>query len=300
MKRSGRCLTVATTVAAMAMSLAACGGGSSDSSADGTVTIRVQAWKGGGAEPANVAEINKAFEKANPKIKVDFEYITANDTYTQKLQPELLGGKAGDVIMVDTDRMKKWGASGYLADLSGESWASRIAPDAKPFAQSDGKTLAMPMELIGIGMYANMDLLKKAGITEVPADWPTFLADLAKLKKAGIDPISLPDKGAWTGASVFQAASTDPGLPEEQAVGRRLPGKQDLLRPGLEGVAEAVEDPGGQGVPQLEDRTRHRRVVPGGAGLQRGQERLLVPGRVAGLQHREGGLPGLLRPLAGR
>ncbi|MDX2681717.1 ABC transporter substrate-binding protein [Streptomyces soliscabiei] len=209
MKRSGRCLAVATTVAAMAMSLAACGGGSSGgSSADGTVTIHVQAWKGGGAEPANVAEINKAFEKANPKVKVDFEYITANDTYTQKLQPELLGGKAGDVIMVDTDRMKKWGASGYLADLSGESWASRIAPDAKQFAQADGKTLAMPMELIGIGMYANMDLLKKAGITEVPADWPTFLADLAKLKKAGINPIALPDKGAWTGGSVFQAAGS--------------------------------------------------------------------------------------------
>ncbi|MFE6826309.1 ABC transporter substrate-binding protein [Streptomyces sp. NPDC057690] len=208
MKRSGRCIAVATTVAAMAMSLAACGDGSSGASADGTVTIHVQAWKGGGAEPANVAEINKAFEKANPKIKVDFEYITANDTYTQKLQPELLGGKAGDVIMVDTDRMKKWGASGYLADLSGESWASRITPDAKQFAQADGKTLAMPMELIGIGLYANMDLLKKAGITEVPADWPTFLADLGKVKKAGIDPIALPDKSGWTGSSVFQAAGS--------------------------------------------------------------------------------------------
>ncbi|WP_329213640.1 extracellular solute-binding protein [Streptomyces sp. NBC_01485] len=208
MKRSGRCLAVATTVAAMAISLAACGGGSSGASADGTVTLHVQAWKGGGAEPANVAEINKAFEKANPKIKVDFEYITANDTYTQKLQPELLGGKAGDVIMVDTDRMKKWGASGYLADLSGESWASRITPDAKQFAQADGKTLAMPMELIGIGLYANMDLLKKAGIAEVPADWPTFLADLAKVKKAGIDPIALPDKSGWTGSSVLQAAGS--------------------------------------------------------------------------------------------
>ncbi|WP_406335748.1 ABC transporter substrate-binding protein [Streptomyces sp. NBC_00203] len=208
MKRSGRRLAVATTVIAMAMSLAACGGGSSGASSDGTVTIHVQAWKGGGAEPANVAEINKAFEKAHPKIKVDFEYTTADPTYTQKLQPELLGGKAGDVLMVDADKMKKWGASGYLADLSGESWASKIASDAKPFAQSDGKTLAMPMELIGIGLYANMDLLKKAGITEVPADWPTFLADLAKVKKAGITPIALPDKSAWTGSSVFQAAGS--------------------------------------------------------------------------------------------
>lgn len=209
MKHSGRYVAATCSVVALALSLTACGGGASDgASADGTVTLHVEAWKGGGAEPANVAEINKAFEAAHPKIKVDFEYITANDTYTQKLQPELLGGKAGDVIMVDTDRMKKWGASGYLADLSKESWAGRIAADAKPFAQVDGKTYAMPMELIGIGLYANLNLLKKAGIASVPADWPTFLADLAKLKKAGIDPISLPDKAGWTGSSVFQASGS--------------------------------------------------------------------------------------------
>ncbi|MFC8677003.1 ABC transporter substrate-binding protein [Streptomyces griseorubiginosus] len=208
MKHSGRRVAIATTVAALALSLAACGGGSSGTSSDGTVTLHVQAWKGGGAEPANVAEINKAFEKAHPKIKIDFEYTTADPTYTQKLQPQLLGGKAGDVIMVDADKAKKWGASGYLADLSKESWVGEIAPDAKAFTQSEGKTLAMPMELIGIGLYANMDLLKKAGIAEVPADWPTFLADLAKVKKAGITPISLPDKSGWTGSSVFQASGS--------------------------------------------------------------------------------------------
>src|SRR3954469_19243057 len=113
MKRSGRSLAVATTVAALAMSLAACGGGSSGASGDGTVTIHVEAWKGGGAEPANVAEINKAFEEANPKIKVDFQYVTSGN-YTQKLEPELLGGKAGDVIMVDSSTVPKWGDAGYL------------------------------------------------------------------------------------------------------------------------------------------------------------------------------------------
>jgi raffinose/stachyose/melibiose transport system substrate-binding protein len=208
MKRSRRLLAAASTVAALAASLAACGGSSDSASADGTVTIHVQGWKGGGSEPANVAAINKAFEKANPKIKVDFEYITANDTYLQKLQPQLLAGKAGDVIMVDSDKVKKWGDSGYLADLSNQSWASKIATDAQPFTQNNGKTFAMPMELIGIGMYANMDLLKKAGITEVPSDWPTFLADLGKLKKAGINPLALPDKSGWTAQSVLQAAGS--------------------------------------------------------------------------------------------
>jgi raffinose/stachyose/melibiose transport system substrate-binding protein len=211
MKRSGRRIAIAATVScSVVLSLAACGSSkSAGTSGDGKVTIRVEAWKGGGSEPANVAEINKAFETANPNIKVDFQYITAGDTtYTQKVQTELLGGKGSDVVMVDTSKMKQWGASGYLADLSSQSWASSIATGAKPFATTDGKILAMPMELIGIGMYANMNLLKKAGITEVPADWPTFLADLAKLKAAGINPLSLPDKSGWTGEAVFQAAGS--------------------------------------------------------------------------------------------
>ncbi|MBW8817391.1 MAG: extracellular solute-binding protein [Streptomyces sp.] len=208
MKRSGRGLAIATTVVAMTMPLAACGGGSSgNTAADGTVTIHVEAWKGGGAEPANVAEINKAFEEANPKIKVDFQYVTSGN-YTQKLEPELLGGKAGDVIMVDSSKVPKWGDAGYLADLSKESWVGKISDDAKPFTQNGGKTLAMPMELIGIGLYANTDLLKKAGIPEVPADWPTFLDDLGKLKAAGVNPIALPNKGGWTADAAFQASGS--------------------------------------------------------------------------------------------
>jgi raffinose/stachyose/melibiose transport system substrate-binding protein len=211
MKYPRNLLTAGAMTVVLAMSVAACGksdDSGSATNADKTVTIHVQGWKGGGSEPANIAEINSAFEAAHPKIKVDFEYITSNDPYLQKLQPQLLAGNAGDVIMVDPDKVSKWGTSGYLADLSSEPWAAGIRPETKAFTQNQGKTLAMPMELIGIGLYSNLDLLKKAGIAEVPTTWPDFMTALGKLKAAGINPIALPDKAGWTAESVLTASAS--------------------------------------------------------------------------------------------
>ena len=70
-------------------------------------------WKGGGAEPANMAEINAAFEKAHPDIELDFSYVPPNDVYQQKLQSQLLAGNAADVIVLaapdDRHLVYHWG-----------------------------------------------------------------------------------------------------------------------------------------------------------------------------------------------
>ncbi|MFP3416265.1 extracellular solute-binding protein, partial [Bacillus sp. SIMBA_074] len=83
---------------------------------------------------ANVAEINAAFEKANPDIKLEFEAIPANEAYSQRVQPELLAGTAADVIMLDSNLLATWGKSGYLADLSSAPWAEDITPEVESFA----------------------------------------------------------------------------------------------------------------------------------------------------------------------
>jgi raffinose/stachyose/melibiose transport system substrate-binding protein len=173
-----------------------------------TVTIKVQAWKGGGAEPANVAAVNAAFEKANPDIKVKFEYVPSGPTYAQKLQPELLAGSGPDVMMTDATTVKTWGKSGYLTDLSADPLSAAIQPAAKPFATYQGKVLAAPMELIGIGLYANMNLLNKAGVTTVPTTWPDFMAALTKIKAAGIKPFTLGQKYGWTANLISQSAAS--------------------------------------------------------------------------------------------
>jgi raffinose/stachyose/melibiose transport system substrate-binding protein len=202
-----RPLSVAVAVLTILGALTGCG---SDSGTDGVVTLHVVGWKGGGAEPANMAQVNAAFEKANPGIKLDFAYVPPNDVYQQKLQAQLLAGNAADVIMADPQKVQAWGKSGYLADLSQHSWVPEISPALKSFVTYQDKVLASPMELNPVGVYVNLDILAKAGITTPPTDFPAFLADLGKLKAAGLPGYSLPDKTGWMAEYVMllSAATT--------------------------------------------------------------------------------------------
>ena len=204
-----RSLALLGTVVAATACVAACSSGSSGGSS-GPVTLTVESWKGGGAEPANVAQVNAAFEKAHPNIKLAFSYVPPNDVYQQKLQSQLLAGDAADVIMVDPQKVQSWGKSGYLSDLSGQPWAHEIAAPLKPFVSYQNKIVASPMELSPVGLYVNTDILAKAGITKAPTDFPTFLGDLAKLKAAGLPGYSFPDSQGYMAEFVMltSAATT--------------------------------------------------------------------------------------------
>lgn len=203
-KRTLRAASVAL-VALVGISLAACSSGSSGSSDD---TLTVYGWKGSKTAPAGVPAINKAFEKANPGVTVKYEYLDAGDTTNQRLNPELLAGDGPDVFMVDNSGMKTYQGNGYLADLSDEAWVSKISDVAKPFAEISGKTYAAPLELIPIGLYANMDVLKEAGISTFPATNDEFMSDLAKLKQADLPGLAMPNKGAYTDEAVLNGIAS--------------------------------------------------------------------------------------------
>lgn len=200
-----RLLGLTALAVGTALLAAGCASGSGTADADGKTVLKVYGWKGGDAEPANLKEINAAFEKANPDISLKFEFVPANDKYTQRVQPELLAGNSADVIMTDSAKVQDWGSSGYLEDLSSQSWVSGVRKEVAPFVKESGKVYALPMEVIGISLYANTDVLAKVGVDTPPTTWPEFVADLQKAKDAGVTPIALPNKNGWTGASVLNA-----------------------------------------------------------------------------------------------
>jgi raffinose/stachyose/melibiose transport system substrate-binding protein len=65
--------------------------------------------------------------------------------------------------------------------------------------QVDGKQYGVPYNLGMVGFWYNTALFEKAGITEPPATWDEFLADVEKLKAAGITPIAVGEKDKWPG-----------------------------------------------------------------------------------------------------
>ncbi|TDS70421.1 extracellular solute-binding protein [Comamonas sp. JUb58] len=165
------------------------------------VTLTVTAWKGGTAEPAAFPGLIAKFEKENPSIKVKLEHVSRNDT-TTLVSSRLQSGAGPDVMMVDRPLLRQWGGAGQLMDLSSEPASSQLAADVKPLAELDGKVLMQPMELVGVGMLVNMDLLNKAGITKAPANVAELKASCQKLNALGVRPLLLPAKDGW-GPMVF-------------------------------------------------------------------------------------------------
>ncbi len=205
--RRSRMVALAAAGLGLALLLAACSssGNAPGSSAgaggsDGQTVLKVYGWKGNDAEPANITEINKAFETAHPEIKLDYEFVPANDAYLQRVQPELLAGEGADVIMTDPTKVADWAKAGYLKDISDSAWVANMQDTVTPFVSHEGAVYAAPTELIPIGLFANMDQLAKVGITKVPETLPEFTDAMNKLKAAGMKPLALPNKAGNTGA----------------------------------------------------------------------------------------------------
>lgn len=87
--------------------------------------------------------------------------------------------------------------SGYIKDITDFAPLKNFNKSIIDSYSKDGKVYAVPSIVQLLGTYYNKALFQKAGITEVPADWPSFLDACEKLKKAGITPIVMGDKDNW-------------------------------------------------------------------------------------------------------
>jgi raffinose/stachyose/melibiose transport system substrate-binding protein len=188
---------IVALAATVGLTMTGCTAAASGSSSSKTVTLSVAGFEGGGTEIADIPEINKQFEKAYPNIKLNYHYVV-NQQYDQYMNPRLASGTAADVVMTDVARTIEWQKEGYLSDLSNQSWVPRLLPNIVPFGKLKGKTYTFTQENVPVGLYANLDVLKSAGINTVPQTWPEFVADLKTLKSQGKNGILLPNLTGWT------------------------------------------------------------------------------------------------------
>ena len=106
------------------------------------------------------------------------------------LPPRLQGNNPPDVMMVDMPLVEERGDAGLLADLGQDSdWYGRMSPGLKEAISSGDAAYIMPLEVIGMGNFVNMDLLEKAGVTEIPTTIDDLKAACGKLADAGIKPM---------------------------------------------------------------------------------------------------------------
>ena len=151
--------------------------------------LDVTAWKGNEAEPAGLPALIERFEAENPDIDVELSYISRLDTDVV-LPPRLQGNNAPDVMMTDMPLVKIWSEAGLLEDLGTDSgWYGKIEPALQPSITSGEAVYIMPLEVIGMGNFVNMSLLKQVGIEEPPTTVQDLKVACGKLADAGIKPL---------------------------------------------------------------------------------------------------------------
>jgi multiple sugar transport system substrate-binding protein len=145
------------------------------------------------------------FKKANPDVDVKVSFVE-EEAYKVQL-PGWLSTQAPDIInWHNGERMAFYASRGLLEDLSADwkknNWDATYA-STKEASSWQGKQYSAPTVYYSWGMFYRKDLFKKAGIAAEPKTWDEFLDACKKLKAAGIAPVAVGGRDAWTLAGWF-------------------------------------------------------------------------------------------------
>jgi raffinose/stachyose/melibiose transport system substrate-binding protein len=189
-------LTVATV-------LAGCSGGTNAASGGDSKTLTLAS-----VDQGSVEDVVKAFEAANPGVKVNFSTSGA-DQYQQQIRTQLASGTAPDVMTVwpgngNPGATYVLAKPGYLLDLSDQAWAGKLPAAVKSVAQYQGKTYDAIFGLNGIGAVYNQEAMSKAGLTP-PGTWTELLAFCKAAAAKGTPAFALGIQDKWVTQIVLYA-----------------------------------------------------------------------------------------------
>jgi glucose/mannose transport system substrate-binding protein len=108
-----------------------------------------------------------------------------------------------------------WGKQGVVADLNAvaakEGWDKTVPAALQKFSKYNGKWIAAPVNVHSTNwVWANKEVLAKAGVTSEPKTWDEFIADAEKVQKAGF--IGLAHGGQpWQDATLFDGVVMSTG-----------------------------------------------------------------------------------------
>lgn len=133
----------------------------------------------------------EGFQEKYPNVEVDYE-IKASD-YQQVLATALQSGEGPDLFWTNgtaTDIMPGYVKNGMVADISDSVDFSLMTDDAMKLSTVDDKQYSVPwLTMDTRACFYNKDIFEENG-WEVPGTFSEFEDLLAKIKEAGITPIS--------------------------------------------------------------------------------------------------------------
>ncbi|HCA30041.1 MAG TPA: sugar ABC transporter substrate-binding protein [Ruminococcaceae bacterium] len=184
----------ALLVASLVFGISACqgGGGTSSEASEGAasqaasggkaVTLEFQQWWEEELPSGSLRKICDQFTK-DTNINIKLLSNPYADTKTQ-IAAGAAAGTMADVVGLDGSWVYDFAKQGSIANLS--DLMKQDNYDTAQLAsqiQVDGKAYMIPVVNFAYPMYVNLDLLKSAGISELPKTWAEFKDDCVAVKK---------------------------------------------------------------------------------------------------------------------
>ena len=169
--------------------------------------VEVLHWWTSGGEAAALKVLKTNLEKEGVTWKDSPIAGGGGEQAMTALRARVSAGIAPTAVQMLGFDIQDWAKQGALANLNDlaakDGWDKVVPPALQRFSKFDGKWVAAPVNVHSTNwVWANKEVLAKAGITSEPANWEEFIADLDKVQKAGF--IALAHGGQpWQEATIF-------------------------------------------------------------------------------------------------
>ncbi|MFZ0529546.1 MAG: extracellular solute-binding protein [Propionicimonas sp.] len=191
-------------LAASALALTACSAGSLGSStssgtaAASNVEITVLADNSDQTVKPTQALID-AFNAKNPGITVKLDTRAQGTDGDNIVKTKLATGDMSDVFQYNSGSlMAALDPAKNMVPLTNEAYMAQLEDSFKTSVTSDGQIYGVPLgQATGGGILYNKKVFADLGL-QVPKTWAEFMANNAKIKAAGIDPVIQTYGDTWT------------------------------------------------------------------------------------------------------
>ena len=200
-------LAAGFVAAALAMTVVACGGDDNSSSDTGASKsgkpVTIEWWHIQNTDPMKTIwkQAADSYMASHPNVKIKIT-VLENEAFKAKLTTNMQAGNPPDIFQSwGGGTLKEQVDAGLVQDITDKTrpWIGDLNPAGVGLYKVDGKQYGVPYNLGMVGFWYNKKLFAKAGIDSPPSTWTDFLADVQKLKSAGITPIAVGEKDKWPG-----------------------------------------------------------------------------------------------------
>ncbi|QEN89396.1 extracellular solute-binding protein [Labrys sp. KNU-23] len=150
---------------------------------------------------ADVKAMTSAFEKDNPGVTVNVEFVPYEALYDKIVASKAAGGAGYDVVLYDVIWPAAFAQNGVLVDVTDrlkDLDRSQVFDGAWATVNYDGKTYGMPWILDTKYLFYNTEILEKAGIATPPKTWDELATDAKIIKDKGL--VQYPIVWSWSQA----------------------------------------------------------------------------------------------------